>query len=142
MTQEDLKPVLLLIIKSVIHPKLADKRLRKVIALDEVWKFLKETAGADLATEWYKTGRRFNAAVMVVTQSAEDLLTSKAAEAITHNSTVKWILNLGGGYEKLAELKAAAGLGARPRHGQHLDAPPLAACDQRRLEGQTRCARQ
>ncbi len=105
MTQEDLKPVLLLIIKSVIHPKLADKRLRKVIALDEVWKFLKEKAGADLATEWYKTGRRFNAAVMVVTQSAEDLLTSKAAEAITHNSTVKWILNLGGGYEKLAELK-------------------------------------
>jgi hypothetical protein len=105
MTQEDLKPVLLLIIKSVIHPKLADKSLRKVIALDEVWKFLREKAGADLAAEWYKTGRRFNAAVMVVTQSAEDLLASKAAEAITHNSTVKWILNLGGGYEKLAGLK-------------------------------------
>ncbi|MBI5239121.1 MAG: ATP-binding protein [Elusimicrobia bacterium] len=108
MTQEDLKPVLLLIIKSVIHPKLADKSLRKVIALDEVWKFLREKAGADLAAEWYKTGRRFNAAVMVVTQSAEDLLASKAAEAITHNSTVKWILNLGGGYEKLADLKLSA----------------------------------
>jgi conjugal transfer ATP-binding protein TraC len=105
MTQEDLKPVVLLIIKSVIHPKLADKRLRKIIALDEVWKFLRERAGADLVTEWYKTGRRFNAAVSVITQSAEDLLRSAAAAAIGENSTVKWILNLGGGYDKLRELK-------------------------------------
>ncbi len=105
MTQEDLKPVVLLIIKSVIHPKLADKRLRKIIALDEVWKFLREKAGADLVTEWYKTGRRFNAAVSVITQSAEDLLKSAAAAAIAENSTVKWVLNLGGGYERLRELK-------------------------------------
>ncbi len=105
MTQEDLKPVLLLIIKSVVYPKLADKRLRKVIALDEVWKFLREKAGADLVTEWYKTGRRFNAAVSVITQSADDLLRSAAASAIAENSTVKWILNLGGGYDKLHELK-------------------------------------
>src|SRR5207237_76881 len=57
LTQDDLKPVLLLIIRSVIHPKLANKGLRKIIALDEVWKFLKDKAGADLVTEWYKTGR-------------------------------------------------------------------------------------
>jgi hypothetical protein len=105
MTQEDLKPVLLLIIKSVIHPKLANKRLRKIIALDEVWKFLKEKAGADLVTEWYKTGRRFNTAVSVITQSPEDLLKSAAASAIADNSTVKWVLNLGGGYDQLHQLK-------------------------------------
>jgi hypothetical protein len=105
MAQEDLKPVLLLIIKSVIHPKLANKRFRKIIALDEVWKFLKDKAGADLVTEWYKTGRRFNTAVSVITQSAEDLLRSAAAAAIGENSTVKWVLNLGGGYDKLHELK-------------------------------------
>ena len=108
MTQEDLKPVLLLIIKSVIHPKLANKRLRKIIALDEVWKFLREKAGADLVTEWYKTGRRFNTAVSVITQSPEDLLKSAAASAIADNSTVKWVLNLGGGYDQLHELKLSA----------------------------------
>lgn len=105
MTQDDLKPVVLLIIKSVIYPKLANKRLRKIIALDEVWKFLREKAGADLVTEWYKTGRRFNTAVSVITQSAEDLLNSPAAGAIAENSTVKWIMNLGGGYDKLHLLK-------------------------------------
>ena len=126
MTQEELKPVILLIIKSVIHPKLADKKLRKMIALDEVWKFLKEKAGADLVMEWYKTGRRFNAAVSVITQSAQDLIKSAAASAIIDNSTIKWILNLGGGYETLHELKlspeeieAIKALGKNPERSKY-----------------------
>jgi len=126
MTQDDLKPVILLIIRSVIHPKLANKRLRKVIALDECWKFLAMPMGAAIATELYKTGRRFNAAVSVITQSAEDLLKSTAAAAIADNSTVKWILNLGGGYDKLAELKLSPeeiqvvmDLGKNPNRNQY-----------------------
>ena len=100
-----IKPVLLAIIKSVIHPKVANKRLRKIIALDEVWKFLKDSTGADLVNEWYKAGRRFNVACYVITQSPEDLLNSPVATAVSQNSTVKWILNIGGGYDKLHMLK-------------------------------------
>ncbi len=105
MQDPSIKPVLLAIIKSVIHPKVADKRLRKIIALDEVWKFLKDSAGADLVNEWYKAGRRFNVACYVITQSPEDLLNSPVATAVSQNSTVKWILNIGGGYDKLHTLK-------------------------------------
>jgi type IV secretory pathway VirB4 component len=105
MRDESIKPVLLLIIKSAIHPKLADKRLKKIVTLDEVWKFLREKAGVELVNEWYKAGRRFNIGCLVVTQSPEDLLTSAAADAISQNSTVKWILNIGGGYDKLPVLK-------------------------------------
>lgn len=105
MQDPSIKPVLLAIIKSVIHPKVANKRLRKIIALDEVWKFLKDSAGADLVNEWYKAGRRFNVACYVITQSPEDLLNSPVATAVSQNSTVKWILNIGGGYDKLHMLK-------------------------------------
>ena len=105
MSQEALKPVMLLIIKGAIHTKLANKLLRKIIGMDECWKFLSMPMGAAIATELYKTGRRFNAAIGVITQSAEDLLRSPAATAISENSTVKWVLNLGGGYDKLHELK-------------------------------------
>ena len=105
MQDSAIKPVLLAIIKSVIHPKVANKRLRKIIALDEVWKFLKDSAGADLVNEWYKAGRRFNVGCYVITQSPEDLLNSPVATAVSQNSTVKWILNIGGGYDKLHLLK-------------------------------------
>ena len=105
MQDPSIKPVLLAIIKSVIHPKVANKRLRKIIALDEVWKFLKDSAGADLVNEWYKAGRRFNVACYVITQSPEDLLNSPVATAVSQNSSVKWILNIGGGYDKLHMLK-------------------------------------
>ncbi|OGR97779.1 MAG: hypothetical protein A2V88_09210 [Elusimicrobia bacterium RBG_16_66_12] len=105
MTDPSIKPVMLAIIKSTIHPKVANKRLRKIIALDEVWKFLADAAGAALVNELYKAGRRFNVACYVVTQSPEDLLSSAVSTAVSQNSTVKWILNIGGGYDKLPLLK-------------------------------------
>lgn len=108
MTDPSIKPVLLAIIKSVIHPKVADKRLRKIIALDEVWKFLADKNGADLVKEWYKAGRRFNLACYVVTQSPHDLLTSAVADAVAQSSAVKWILNIGVGYDLLPKLDLTA----------------------------------
>ncbi len=105
MVDPAIKPVLLAILKSVIHPKVANKRLRKIIALDEVWKFLADKTGADMVAEWYKAGRRFNVACLVITQSAGDLLNSACATAISENSTIKWILNLGGGYDMLKNIK-------------------------------------
>lgn len=105
LKDEDLKPVVFLIIQSVIYPKLNDKSIRKLIAMDEVWKWLREKVGAAMAEEWFKTGRRFNSAVLVITQSAVDLLKSAAAEAIIENSKVKYVLNLGGGYDTLPSFK-------------------------------------
>ena len=52
-----------------------------------------------------KAGRRFNVACLVITQSAGDLLNSACATAISENSTIKWILNLGGGYDMLKNIK-------------------------------------
>jgi hypothetical protein len=104
MTDPAVKPVLLAIIKSVIHPKVANKRLRKLLALDEVWMFLADKAGADLVKEWYKAGRRFNIACYVITQSPHDLLSSPVADAVAQSSSVKWILNIGIGYELLSKL--------------------------------------
>lgn len=102
---EDLKSIIVFIIKNAIHTKLHDKKLRKLIIFDEAWRLFNDPAGVILINDLYKTARKFNAAIGTISQSASDMTKCMAKDAIIENAYVKYILKLGGGFDLLPEFK-------------------------------------
>lgn len=117
----ELQSILFFVIRSAISRKLSDTSLRKVIVIDEGWRFFNDDVGARLVEELYRTARKANALVLSISQSPEDFLESKASTAILSNSYVKYILKLQKGHELLQkfdlnpnEIKACQDLEAKP----------------------------
>lgn len=117
----ELQEILLLIIPFALKRKFEDVDLKKILVLDECWHLLKETQGTDLIELFYRTARKFNGAVLSISQNPEDFLEAKIASVIVNNSPVKYILRLKKGHEKLGsfgingnEIKACEELEVRP----------------------------
>ncbi|MDE2491539.1 MAG: ATP-binding protein [Elusimicrobia bacterium] len=100
----DLQAVYFFVIRSVIWGKLRNLSLRKIVAVDEGWKFFDDQVGSDLIQGLYRTARKFNGAVFSVSQSPQDFLGTKAAGAIVANSYVKFVLKLSKGHELLSQF--------------------------------------
>jgi len=118
----DLQGVYFFVIRSIIWAKLQDMRLRKIIAVDEGWKFFDDEVGRQLIENLYRTARKFNGAVFSISQSPKDFLDTKAANAMIANSYVKYVLKLSKGHELLSqfelnpsEIEAVRNLQSRPR---------------------------
>ncbi|MFH2201792.1 MAG: ATP-binding protein [Elusimicrobiota bacterium] len=101
----DLQSVYFFVIRSLIWGKLQDRSLKKIIAIDEGWKFFNDAVGAELIENLYRTARKFNGAVYSISQSPKDFLDTKAANAIISNSYVKFVLKLSKGYELLPQFE-------------------------------------
>ncbi|MDE1976884.1 MAG: ATP-binding protein, partial [Elusimicrobia bacterium] len=117
----DLQSVYFFVIRSILWGKLVDRRLRKMIVIDEGWKFFNDETGSELIQGLYRTARKFNGAVLSVSQSPKDFLDTKAAAAIVANSYVKYVLKLAKGHELLSrfdlnenEIDAVKSLQSRP----------------------------
>ena len=109
-------------IRSVIWAKLQNRRLKKIIAIDEGWKFFNDDVGSELIENLYRTARKFNGAIFSISQSPKDFLDTKAANAIIANSYVKYVLKLAKGHELLSqfdlnenEVEAVKLLQSKPR---------------------------
>jgi len=100
----ELQSVYFFVIRSIIWDKLQDRSLRKIIAIDEGWKFFNDDVGAALIENLYRTARKFNGAVFSISQSPTDFLETRAARAIIANSYVKIILKLAKGHELLPQF--------------------------------------
>ncbi|MFA6093848.1 MAG: ATP-binding protein [Elusimicrobiota bacterium] len=100
----ELQSVYFFVIRSIIWGKLLDRRLKKIIVVDEGWKFFNDQVGADLIEGLYRTARKFNGAVLSISQSPKDFLDTKAANAIIANSYIKYVLKLTKGHELLAQF--------------------------------------
>ncbi len=118
----DLQGVYFFVIRSVIWGKLKDRRLKKIVAVDEGWKFFDDAIGAELIEGLYRTARKFNGAVFSISQSPKDFLDTRAANAIIANSYVKFVLKLAKGHELLPqfdlnpnEVEAVRALQSKPR---------------------------
>lgn len=118
----DLQGVYFFVIRSIIWRKLIDRRLKKIIAVDEGWKFFDDEVGAALIEGLYRTARKFNGAVFSISQSPKDFLDTRAANAIITNSYVKYVLKLTKGHELLPqfdlnahEVEAVKALQSKPR---------------------------
>ncbi len=117
----ELQSVYFFVIRSIIWDKLMDRSLKKIIAIDEGWKFFNDDVGAALIENLYRTARKFNGAVFSISQSPTDFLETRAAKAIIANSFVKIILKLAKGHELLPqfdlnpnEIEAVRQLQAKP----------------------------
>ncbi|MDE2141192.1 MAG: ATP-binding protein [Elusimicrobia bacterium] len=104
----DLQGVYFFVIRSIIWGKLLNRELKKIIVIDEGWKFFNDDVGAELIENLYRTARKFNGAVFSISQSPKDFLDTKAANAIITNSYIKYVLKLTKGHELLAQFELNA----------------------------------
>ncbi len=100
----DLQSLIFFIIRSSIAGKLYKPDLRKVIVIDEGWRFFNDEVGSRLIEDLYRTARKFNGLVLSISQSPEDFLNTKAASAIISNSFTKYVLKLNKGHELLKQF--------------------------------------
>jgi len=103
--QPELQTVIFFMIQSVIEEKLRDTSLKKMIVIDEGWKFFSDDVGSQLIQNLYRTARKFNAMILSISQSPDDFLSTKAANAIISNSYTKYILKLQKGHELLSQFQ-------------------------------------
>lgn len=103
--QPDLQTIIFFLIKSVIAHKLKDLSLKKMIVIDEGWKFFSDEVGSQLIMDLYRTARKFNGMVLSISQNPEDFLATKAATSIISNSYTKYILRLKKGHELLPQFQ-------------------------------------
>ena len=101
----DLQGVYFFVIRSMIWGKLLNRALKKIIVIDEGWKFFDDETGSELVQNLYRTARKFNGAVLSISQSPKDFLDTKAASAIIANSYVKYMLKLSKGHELLGQFE-------------------------------------
>jgi hypothetical protein len=104
----DLQGVYFFVIRSIIWGKLLNRKLKKIIVIDEGWKFFNDDVGAELIETLYRTARKFNGAVFSISQSPKDFLDTKAANAIITNSYIKYVLKLTKGHELLSQFELNA----------------------------------
>jgi len=117
-----LQSVYFYVIREIIDSKLRDKSLKKMIVIDEGWRFFNDDIGSKLIENLYRTARKNNGMILSISQSPVDFLNTKAANAIITNSYVKYILKLTKGHELLPqfgftpkEVEAIQSLSSVPR---------------------------
>jgi type IV secretion system protein VirB4 len=65
----------------------------KVFAIDEAWRFLRHSAIKSYVQEGFKTWRKKNAAVILATQSSDDLLSSELLPVVVESCPTKLFLS-------------------------------------------------
>jgi len=96
-----LQSVISFIIRSLIHTKLVDLNLKKLIVFDELHMLMNDPASVELIRMLYRILRKYNGVIYSISQSPNDYLQSAAADAIITNAEVRWFLPLNEGHESL-----------------------------------------
>ena len=104
-----LQSVYFYVIREIIDSKLQNKNLRKMIVIDEGWRFFNDDIGSRLIENLYRTARKMNGMILSISQSPADFLSTKSANAIISNSYVKYVLRLTKGHELLSQFQFSPG---------------------------------
>jgi len=96
-----LQSVISFIIQSLIHAKLVDVGLKKLIVFDEMHMQMNDKLSIELIRMLYRILRKYNGVIYCISQSPNDFLQSAAADAIITNAQVRWMLPLNEGHENL-----------------------------------------
>lgn len=86
------KPVMMYLILDFVHKKMQETRERKLLVVDEAWSLLRHGDQASYLFEIIKTSRKFGMGMVIITQEANDLLTTKAGRTILANTAWKLLL--------------------------------------------------
>ena len=104
-----LQSVYFYVIREIIDAKLRAKALKKMIVIDEGWRFFNDDVGSRLIENLYRTARKSNGMILSISQSPVDFLNTKAANAIISNTYVKYVLRLTKGHEHLPQFGFSTG---------------------------------
>jgi len=87
---EALKPAIMFLIMEYIHGKMRSEKGKKILVVDEAWSLLKYAEHANRIFELVKTSRKFNMGIIIITQEAQDLLSTNAGNTIISNTAWKF----------------------------------------------------
>jgi hypothetical protein len=91
---KDIMPIIALAVVNLIWQSIiTDIERRKIIVIDEAWAALKDSSGlADFIDEIFRTARKHNGCIGLVTQSLRDILQSSLGAGIKTNTSFFYVL--------------------------------------------------
>jgi hypothetical protein len=89
---KQVKPLVMFLILDYVYSKMKEDKQRKLLVVDEAWSLLGKAEEASYLFEIVKTCRKFNLGLLLITQDVEDLLSSKAGNAVLSNSSYTLLL--------------------------------------------------
>lgn len=66
-----------------------DMATQKLVAIDEAWQFLRSAQAAEFVVEIYRRARKYNMAILTITQEITDLFGTEAGASILANSDMR-----------------------------------------------------
>ncbi|THV35790.1 DUF87 domain-containing protein [Glycomyces buryatensis] len=89
---EEMAAVTTLVVLDAIWRSLRTDGVRRLVAVDEAWLLLRDGAGAAFLSRLAKSARKRNAGLMVITQDADDLLSTSLGHTVIANSATQVLL--------------------------------------------------
>jgi len=86
------KPVMMFLVLDYLYEKIKEDHERKLIVVDEAWSLLRYGEHAEYLFKICKTARKFGAGLLIITQEVDDLINSKAGNAVLANTSWKLLL--------------------------------------------------
>ncbi len=90
---KQVKPVIMFLILDYLYMKMHSDKDKKLLVIDEAWSLLNKVEEASYVFEIVKTSRKYNLALLLITQDVLDLVDSKAGNAILSNSSYTLLLS-------------------------------------------------
>jgi hypothetical protein len=89
---EEMAAVTTLVVLDAIWRSLRTDGVRRLVAVDEAWLLLRDGAGAAFLSRLAKSARKRTAGLMVITQDADDLLSTSLGHTVIANSATQVLL--------------------------------------------------
>ncbi|MFH1403159.1 MAG: ATP-binding protein [Candidatus Altiarchaeota archaeon] len=86
------KGVVMFLILEYVYTQMKKSKSRKILVIDEAWTVLSAGEQAEYILRLVKTCRKFNLALVMITQDVEDVLVSRAGRAVLTNTSTKLFL--------------------------------------------------
>jgi len=86
------KGTIMFLLLEYVYTQMKKSKTRKVLVIDEAWTVLAAGEQADYVLRLVKTCRKFNLALVMITQDVEDVLMSRAGRAVLTNTATKILL--------------------------------------------------
>lgn len=86
------KGSIMFLLLEYVYTQMKKSKERKILVVDEAWTVLSAGEQAEYILRLIKTCRKFNLALMMITQDVEDVLVSRAGRAVLTNTATKFIL--------------------------------------------------
>jgi conjugal transfer ATP-binding protein TraC len=86
------KGTIMFLLLEYVYTQMKKSKTRKILVIDEAWTVLSAGEQAEYILRLIKTCRKFNLALVMLTQDVEDVLQSRAGRAVLTNTATKILL--------------------------------------------------